>query len=619
MPTDVLPFAWEDTPGWTRTVKLNPNQSVATVTWTGKLAKDGFVAVPFLASTPAKGDSDRLEGAADVLQRRDRALDRRRPTPTTPAAVTKISKPTRPSRTPAARARERRHAPRRPPRRPRPRPPRPPSPTRRRRQRLRLAAPAHPLHRGARARRRGPRLLAPHTMKLACTLLPRRPRCCSARAVALAHQGNPHYRSVVKTVSPNIPGVQVIVLNFDDRLLLHNTSGKDITIFDYQNKPYAQVNARRHGQDQHRLGGLLPQRGPDSGTTTVPPNLPQDPASGRSSRAAGASSGTTIACTGWAPATRPDLKDKSVTTKIDDWTVPVEVGGQKGKIAGTLTWVPLDQGSLPVERDLRVRGAGDRALPDRLLRAPPPSGRRARRAGRAEGEGGRRGVVRRALAGALVALALAPAAASAHATLESDRSRARREARHGPGAGRLQVRRVGRGELRRAARVRRAGQGGPDRQRVPPRRPRAGDRGQAAARSRRQGTYTATYRVVSADGHVCLERLRLHRRQRRRPVASRSTSCSRPAARPAASPTSRCRSRARSSSASIALGLGALIFFLLVLAPGAHRVRAVHRAAGAAAAVRRDRRLPVGRRRADPAGRGRGGRRRSGRPRGRTS
>jgi uncharacterized protein YcnI len=56
MPKDVLPFSWQDMPGWKRTVKLKPNQSIDTVTWTGKLAKDGLAQFQFLAGTPEKGD-----------------------------------------------------------------------------------------------------------------------------------------------------------------------------------------------------------------------------------------------------------------------------------------------------------------------------------------------------------------------------------------------------------------------------------------------------------------------------------------------------------------------------------------------------------------------------------
>jgi len=65
-----------------------------------------------------------------------------------------------------------------------------------------------------------------------------------AAPVALAHEGNPNYRSVVKSVTPNTPGLNVEILNFDDRVLLHNTSDEDVEIFGYENdEPYAQVKA----------------------------------------------------------------------------------------------------------------------------------------------------------------------------------------------------------------------------------------------------------------------------------------------------------------------------------------------------------------------------------------
>jgi hypothetical protein len=44
----------------------------------------------------------------------------------------------------------------------------------------------------------------------------------------------------------------------------------------------------------------------------------------------------------------PQLKDKNKRTHIFDWRVPVTVGGTKGSIAGTLTWVPLGGGHVPV-------------------------------------------------------------------------------------------------------------------------------------------------------------------------------------------------------------------------------------------------------------------------------
>ena len=73
------------------------------------------------------------------------------------------------------------------------------------------------------------------------------------------------------------PGVSVSVLNYDDRLALHNTSGKDILILDYQEKPYARVladgtvqvntNSEAYYLNEDRLG-----------TTVVPKGLGSSPA-----------------------------------------------------------------------------------------------------------------------------------------------------------------------------------------------------------------------------------------------------------------------------------------------------------------------------------------------------
>jgi hypothetical protein len=169
-----------------------------------------------------------------------------------------------------------------------------------------------------------------------------------AAPVALAHQGNPHYRSVVSSVSPTVKGVQVEVLNFDDRLLMHNTSGKDVTILDYASppKPYAKLLA--DGTVQVNTSSEAYYLNEDRlGETSVPANLPSEPqwkTLSKSSRFEWHDHRAHWMGKG----DPPNLKDKDVRTKIDDWEVPVEIDGQKGQIAGTLTWVPLDEGGLPL-------------------------------------------------------------------------------------------------------------------------------------------------------------------------------------------------------------------------------------------------------------------------------
>ena len=99
-----------------------------------------------------------------------------------------------------------------------------------------------------------------------------------AAPVARAHEGNPNYRSVVKSVTPNTPGLNVEILNFDDRVLLHNTSNEDVEIFGYENdEPYAQIKA--DGTVLVNTNSKAYYLNEDrQGDAAVPQDLPSEPA-----------------------------------------------------------------------------------------------------------------------------------------------------------------------------------------------------------------------------------------------------------------------------------------------------------------------------------------------------
>ncbi len=54
VPKGVLPFSFEDQPGWKRTLETADDGSVGVIRWRGRLASDGFVQFSFLAATPEK-------------------------------------------------------------------------------------------------------------------------------------------------------------------------------------------------------------------------------------------------------------------------------------------------------------------------------------------------------------------------------------------------------------------------------------------------------------------------------------------------------------------------------------------------------------------------------------
>jgi hypothetical protein len=162
-----------------------------------------------------------------------------------------------------------------------------------------------------------------------------------------AHGGNAKFRSEFRSVQPAVGGIQVDVLNYDDRLLLINRTGKSISIAGYDGEPYArllangtvQVNRRAptHYLNEERYGG-----------TPVPP----------SAKVHAQPLWQTVSRTGrfewhdhrihWMAKNQvpPQVKDQGKRTKVFNWRVPIRVGSEHAALTGTLFWQP-ESSSVP--------------------------------------------------------------------------------------------------------------------------------------------------------------------------------------------------------------------------------------------------------------------------------
>ena len=164
-------------------------------------------------------------------------------------------------------------------------------------------------------------------------------------APAHAHEGNPKFRSEVTGVVPQIAGLEVEVINFDDSLLLRNGSRETVVVEGYQGEPYVRIQSDGTvaiNQDsptfylnQDRFGET---RVPESADEAAAPDWRVVNESGQYS---------------WhdhrihymSHNTPSQVRNEGERTKIFDYRVPVEVGDQRVKVLGTLYWVGQDEGS----------------------------------------------------------------------------------------------------------------------------------------------------------------------------------------------------------------------------------------------------------------------------------
>ena len=181
---------------------------------------------------------------------------------------------------------------------------------------------------------------------------------CAIPPSAAAHEGNPNYRSQVRGVAPAIDGVEVHVLNFDDRIELRNSGEETVVVRGYRGEPYLRF----------RPGGTVEvnRRSPASylnedrfAAVEVPKRA--DPAA--------APEWEVVAENGrydwhdhrihWMGQGLPSrvTENEEARTKVFDWRLPLAAAGRDSVISGRLVWLGRDSGGFPLAAALSLGAA----------------------------------------------------------------------------------------------------------------------------------------------------------------------------------------------------------------------------------------------------------------------
>ncbi len=164
----------------------------------------------------------------------------------------------------------------------------------------------------------------------------------------MSESGNPindqgsnyDYRSNITRVTPSVPGLSLEVLEFADRLLLTNHTGKTVTIYGYQGEPYARVLADGTAEQNLRSPATYLNTS-FYGNVTVPASAnPSAPPHWVVVDRTGQFEWHDHRIHWMSPLTPPQVKDKSKRTLIFGWQVPIRVGAQAGAVNGQLFWTP---------------------------------------------------------------------------------------------------------------------------------------------------------------------------------------------------------------------------------------------------------------------------------------
>jgi hypothetical protein len=181
---------------------------------------------------------------------------------------------------------------------------------------------------------------------------------CVAAPAALAHEGNPNYRSEVSAIAPALPGLEARVLNYDDAIQLVYDGERPLVVEGYRGEPYLRFNpdglvevnrrspAAYLNEDRFakvELPGRADHRARPS-WATVAENGRYD---WHDHRIHWMGEGTLP----------PQVEDEGERTRVFGWEIPMASGGRPVEVRGTLTWLGKQEDGFPVAAGLTLGGA----------------------------------------------------------------------------------------------------------------------------------------------------------------------------------------------------------------------------------------------------------------------
>jgi hypothetical protein len=164
---------------------------------------------------------------------------------------------------------------------------------------------------------------------------------------ALAHEGNPNYRSELAGITPETPGLQAEVLNYDDSLQLRNETGETVTVLGYEGEPYVRLDASGQVYVNTRSPAYY-LNGDRYGEEEVPASAdPEAEPEWEPVDGTGRYAWHDHRIHYMSPGTPNQVSDPRERTKIFDYRVPLEAGERRAAVTGTLYWVGEEDGGLP--------------------------------------------------------------------------------------------------------------------------------------------------------------------------------------------------------------------------------------------------------------------------------